>query len=71
MPRKGICYALVQLSHPFIENLLTESNVIYGVESDLNIFDPRSEVVNWDFDTRCACVCKTQVTHAVEDSRPN
>ena len=70
MPRKGIRYALVQLSHPFIENLFTESNVIYSVESDLNIFSPRSEVVNWDFDTRCACVSETQVAHPVEDTRP-
>ena len=69
MPRKGIRYALVQLSHPVVENLFAESNVIYGVKIDLNIFSPRSQVVNWDFDTRWACNCDTQVAHPVEDTR--
>ena len=68
--RKAICYALVQLSHPFIEKVFTESNVIYGVESDLNIFSPRSQVVNWDCDIRCACDCETQVVHKVDEARP-
>ena len=66
--RKAIRYALVQLSHPVIKNLFTESNVIYGCESDLNIFSPRSQVVN------CDCDCDTQVdevVHPVEDARPD
>jgi hypothetical protein len=49
---KTIRYALVQLSHPVIEKLFTESDVIYGGESDLDIFRPRSQVLNCDCDTR-------------------
>ena len=51
-PRKAIPYAPVQLSHPVIENHFTESNVIYGVESFLNIFSPRSQVLDCDCDIR-------------------
>ena len=73
--REEIRYALVQLSHPlaFIEKLFTELNVIYGVESDLNMFSPWSQVVNWDCDIRCACDCDTQAVHplAVGDERPD
>ena len=45
-----IRYALVHLSHPTIEKLFTESNVLYGVEGDFNVFIPRSQVVNVNFD---------------------
>ena len=71
MLRKVIRYALVQLSHPFIKKTYTESNVIYGVEGDLNVFIPRSQVVNWDCDIRCTCDCDTRVgLHPAGDWRP-
>ena len=63
---KRIRYALVQLGHPYIKKTFTESNVVDGVESDLSIFCPRSQVVNWDCDTR-----EAQVAHAVEDTCPD
>ena len=50
MLRKQIRYALVHLSHPTIEKLFTESNVLYGVESNLNVCIPHSQVVNFDID---------------------
>ena len=46
----AIRYALVHLSHPFIEKHLTESNVIYGSRSDFGICRIRSQVLNWDCD---------------------
>jgi hypothetical protein len=57
---KGIRYALVQLRHPFIKNTFTESNVVYGVESDLNSFIPQSQFINWDWFTRRVSGCETQ-----------
>jgi hypothetical protein len=83
MLRKAIRYALVQLSHPFIEKLFTESNVIYGGEGDLNMFNPRPQVLNCDCDIRfqvlkrdtqslvSICDCDAQVMHPVEDARPD
>lgn len=52
-----------------MEEHFTEPNVIYGVESNLNIFCPRSQVVNRDCDVRCAC--HTQVVRPVEEARPD
>jgi hypothetical protein len=44
----GVARDIVQLSRPFIKKLFTESDVIYGVESDLNVFSPRSQIISWD-----------------------
>ena len=58
-----IGYGLVQLSRPFIEKVLTELNVNYGVESEFEIFDPRSQFVHLDCDTRVRL-------HPAGDERP-
>jgi hypothetical protein len=75
--RKAIRYALVQLSHPFIEKHFTESKVIYGGRSDLGICRIRSQVLDWDLDIQWkvlsyeVCDRDTQMTQWLEDVRPH